>query len=305
MTPGQTRRSVLASAAAGAAAGLAGCTSALVPGSDQRGPGLPAASVLGLDDLPPLWTRVRTATVAGRRSDFDLATYERQQYLFLPVLSRLRSVRFAQLDEIVSAWQAVTVMTGRIDQDAVAYDLHEKGFERRARSDGPDRWVAPEMDAAAALEEGHLVLAGESFLVSDVDAQTLVDGVLAAREGDADRYVPTNDDAELLVARLGDGEFVRAFTFHPPEETDLEEGLVAGHRGGGTRKRIEDSELAVTHVSLFTEGADPDPATVERWLRGSGDYPFWFPGEAAVDTTARRRGQTVEVTWSVPLDGGR
>ncbi|QLH81459.1 hypothetical protein [Halosimplex pelagicum] len=180
--------------------------------------------------------------------------------------------------------RSVSVLLGDFDRTAVEDGLRQYGFEAGETYRG-FRFFSPGDPRAAAVRDGMLVTAGAVSSEDTTDKRPVVEAVVDARTGNADRYVDAVPDCRRLLESIGSAHLLESRT-HGTGET-FEQGL-----GEGTGYHVAEDETRVRAAALFTEGSTNRSAMAD-W---AGDTDAFLGGEP----TLRTDGRAVTATATVP-----
>ncbi|QLH77029.1 hypothetical protein HZS55_06850 [Halosimplex rubrum] len=180
--------------------------------------------------------------------------------------------------------RTASVLLGDFDRTVVEDGLRQYGFEAGEASRG-FRFFSPGDPRAAAVRDGMLVTAGAVSSEDTTDKKPVVEAIVDARTGNADRYVDAAPDCRRLLGSIGSAHVLEGRT-HGTGET-FERGL-----GEGTGYHVAEGETRVRAAALFTEG-NADRSAMADWT-GSADA--FLGGEP----TLRTDGRAVTATATVP-----
>lgn len=277
----------LATAAVG---GLAGCLGSLpVGGGDGGGPAyarwLPARSALG--DPPDARYRFLTLDVARLRDvrgRLSAETYRATTALFRGAGNVFPDPSAA--DSLVSVTTGTSGTVVALEGSFAASDLvggvEDQGFGRTGSHAGYDLYSS-ERGGAIALADGTLVARG-----AREDAVAEIRRAIDVGEGDAERLAAASEDADALVAELGEGLFANGTVPGGGVPASLRPDALAAN---GIRGRVDGGTTGVRQVLVYegTEAAEAGPARTPAGTAGRLD-----------GVSVERSGRTTLVEGSVP-----
>ncbi|WP_436907253.1 hypothetical protein [Halosimplex marinum] len=179
--------------------------------------------------------------------------------------------------------RSVSVLIGEFDRTAVEDGLRQYGFEAGEAHRG-FRLFSPGDPRAAAVRDGMLVTAGAVSSEDTADKKPVVEAVVDARTGNADRYVDAVPECRRLLDSIGSAHILEGRT-HGTGET-FERGL-----GEGMGYHVAEDRTRVRAAALF-EGSANRSAMAE-W---AGETDALLGGEV----TLRTDGSAVTATATVP-----
>lgn len=192
--------------------------------------------------------------------------------------------RFGEQRALFRFARSVSVLLGEFDRTAVEDGLRQYGFEAEETYRG-FRLFSPADPRAAAVRDGMLVTAGSVSSEDTADKQPVVEAVVDARTGNADRYVDAVPDCRQLFDAVGSAHVIQGRT-HAAGET-FEGGV-----GEGMGYHVGEAETRVRAAALFAEGS-ADRSAMADW---AGDAEAFLGGEP----TLRTEGRAVTATATVP-----
>jgi hypothetical protein len=213
----------------------------------------------------------------GALGEGTLAQFQEQYPIpGVGTLGELRAVfRFAR---------SASVLVGDFDRTAVEDGLRQYGFEAGEAARG-FRFFSPPDARAAAVRDGMLVTVGSVSSEDTTDKTPVVEAIVDARTGNADRYVDAVPDCRRLLDSIGSAHVLEGRT-HGTGET-FEQGL-----GEGMGYHVADSETRVRAAALFAEGKT-DRAALADW---AGDTDAFVGGEPTLRTDGRAVTATATVS---------
>jgi len=180
--------------------------------------------------------------------------------------------------------RSASVLLGDFDRTAVEDGLRQYGFEAGEAYRG-FRVFSPPDARAAAVRDGMLVTVGAVSSEDTTDKRPVVEAIVDARTGNADRYVDTVSDCRRLLDAIGSAHVLEGRT-HGTGKT-FESGL-----GEGMGYHVAEGETRVRAAALFTEGSTNRSAMAD-WAT---DTDAFLGGEP----TLRTAGRAVTATATVP-----
>jgi len=180
--------------------------------------------------------------------------------------------------------RSVSVLLGDFDRTAVEDGLRQYGFEAGDAYRG-FRLFGTTDPRAAAVRDGMLVTAGSVSSGDTADKRPVVEAVVDARTGNADRYVDAVPDCRSLLESIGSAHVLQGRTHGTGKtfENGLGEGM--GYHVGSDRTRVR-------AAALFAEGKT-DRTAMADW---TGNTDAFLGGEPSVRTD----GRAVAATATVP-----
>ncbi|WP_135365365.1 M14 family metallopeptidase [Halosimplex halophilum] len=191
--------------------------------------------------------------------------------------------RFGDQRALFRFARSASVLLGEFDRTAVEDGLREYGFEAGEAYRG-FRLFSPADPRAAAVRDGMLVTVGTVSSEDTVDKRPVVEAIVDARTGNADRYVDAVPECRRLLDSVGSAHVLQGRT-HATGET-FEGGV-----GEGMGYHVAEDRTRVRAAALF-EGEADRPAMAE-W---AGNSEAFLGG----DPTLRADGQAVTATATVP-----
>jgi hypothetical protein len=179
--------------------------------------------------------------------------------------------------------RSASVLVGDFDRTAVEDGLRQHGFEAGEAARG-FRFFSPPDPRAAAVRDGMLVTVGAVSSEDTTDKTPVVEAIVDARTGNADRYVDAAPDCRRLLDAVGSAHVLEGRT-HGTGKT-FEQGL-----GEGMGYHVAEEETRVRAAALFTDGETDRPALAD-W---AGDTDALLGGEP----TLRTDGPLVTATATV------
>ncbi len=278
MTDGFDRRSVLRGIAAGVVAGsttgLAGC------GGLPINPGGPGGSSADASYLFEPGTvadgdhyTVRfadPATVAefdGDLSDETVASIEdRAAWLY--------EATDTDFDEASSqlTFRTVAVVAVDHDEEAVADELDDDDFDEDSEDENGYRVFVSAEERFAVAFDGSVVI-GAQPTSGESDPVNIVEEVIDAEAGDADRYADESEAFAGLLDEL-DGDVFVGGAHEATDETDAEGGRFEGEVARGLTASLDEDTTDVRLVLAFDDEDDVATDDVEEWT-GADAFEDW------------------------------
>ena len=192
--------------------------------------------------------------------------------------------RFGDQRALFRFARSVSVLLGDFDRTAVEDGLRQYGFDAEEAHRG-FRLFGTSDPRAAAVRDDMLVTAGSVSSEDTTDKKPVVEAVVDARTGNADRYVDAAPDCRRLLDAVGSAHVLQGRT-HATGKT-FEGGV-----GEGMGYHVAEAETRVRAAALFAEGSANRSAMAD-W---AADTEAFLGGEP----TLRTEGRAVTATATVP-----
>jgi len=274
----------VASAAAASSVGLAGCLGDSDDGSAENW--LPAPGLFGTDGYRAFSTS--PAAVGGISDSLDPSVVEEYTSLILdwqvadPELADVE--RYANGEEDETGYIAVE---HDLDRAMLASSLRDDGFAEAGEHSGFDLYETGDGSSARGLNDGQLV-AG----VDTDGGSRIVEGVIDAHNGDADRYHEATDAVADVVDAIDTTDNFWLEGYSQITNTVADRGVFRGSVARGYSLLLDEEEVEATRVEAFVEDADVEESAIDTF---TGENPLF---NSAENLDWRIDGRLLVIEWT-------
>lgn len=163
----------------------------------------------------------------------------------------------------------IDIVLGDFDADWID-DLffEDDDYDFETDSDGFEIHVddSDEPSSAYAIRDDAYIEAESGTFGIDVDPDEVIEAVIDASNGDADRFVESVDAAETLADSLELAHETMFETFDRIEESNPEFGQFTNLTGYGEYNTIEDDYEDVTEIFVFRDDDDASDADTDEYI---------------------------------------
>jgi len=290
-----TRRTMLrrslGAVGAGAAAGIAGCSS-LNPfggGAGVYADWLPEPDDIGDSDhyrFTYLDTEALEANEDELPDNFDIDSFEDS---WNPV-----DVDWEDTS-MVLFFNAITVIEADFTREDVADDLEDADYDDDTDHQGHTIYLGPNELRAYAVGDSTIVLRTAAYGSDPVDS---VEAVLDANNGEEDRYGDDSEDMAALTGELGGGAIVSGRTMEEIDNDNPDAGRFDHMVAAGSTTTINGETADRKWVIVYEEQDDVDTGDLEDWVDANDDGEF----EAVDDISYNQNGRKGVVTGTIDTD---
>lgn len=255
---GMLRRSA-ATVGAGTLLGVAGCSSVnpFGGGGGVYANWLPVPDDIGDSDhyqFIYLDTENLEANEDELPDNFDLSFFE----------SRWNPVDIDWEDtSTILSFDSIVIADAEFTREDAVEDLEDEDFEEDTDHEGYTLYLGPNELQAFALNDSYVLVAFGAYTSDPIE---MLEAVIDANSGEAERYGEDSEDMSALVDALGGGSVVTARTTEEPDNDNPEAGRFDHMVARGNEATIDGDTADRRWVVVYESAEDVDTGDLEDWV---------------------------------------
>jgi serine/threonine protein kinase len=209
-------------------------------------------------------------------------------------------VGYEAIDTRVNVGFTSTVVAGSFDEESVLSTLADNGFEEDRTYSG---YTVTTSESDSQFGGTQVIAVNGSIAVTDSgggnigpNPQDSVEAIIDASQGNVERYAEADEDMALVVDEFETYTNLLGQTQEPPQETNIDEGQLAGQVATGQSIIINGETTDLTAVIVFANQSAVDTDAIEEIV--SNEPPF----STADDTAVSASGRTARITATVDTE---